>query len=1236
MLAALVLVMLLATAPWWGTFIAVTWLNSGDEVSIEGFRHTAWDRVSVDKIEYTASGTQISVKDMKSPSVAGYLGFLLFKDSKARLVVDDLQVTLNEKEEMEELEESEVPGPHEIWGHVKSYGELLHKYLPTSEIRKIRVTTSDGGEVLALESDWNRETLRVAELVLHETRKLTNLKVTARQELVLQGQLHYDDQNWEVDMQFHRPEESDELNLTATARGNGDLNVESIWREDWIPDEVETTLEAFSPAPWLPDTEFSNWPESLGGTFSWDHGNWDISVSNSNDSSNFAVNLVANGERDYGNIEELNIAIPGMRMELSNPAEINLSERSLAEASTLEFEFQPHLLGVNMPLESGKGAVTLQPLRIWNLDAGIEIDGYLNVQPINPMISTLMSEFTGRLTPGEFALSGKLGEQKPLPHSLDVTLDLEDKKIREGILSLESLPESLQSMLPENVTFKSLTGELSASGPWANPQLSAEFIWESFQFGDIEAWDGALNLSGNRESFDYNLEGTLGSVFHVISGNAEFTEGRLALYLERADLGVGESEPWQLTERGNLTLEPGNISWRGWRWVDESENLRLASEGSLSLDGSGNISLETFEGNTRFIESIINVELPEVDWDRFESEIQYNETGSLTGNLTVSADIAPFGDDRQVRLDSNLELEPAGLRLDPLDIGEEGETVWSFNAQIPVEFRVNRDPWKIDWVLLQEPFRVNLAQSGRTAIADWLESKYGIAWQGLESNVSMEGDFESWNGEVNITAESLRLENLPEVPSIELQDLNLAGDIDETSWNIEFLKGQYNEHTFQTTFQLPFRTFQVTRTPEAGLAFSFPDKSAFQEALRNAHAGIQFEDFPVGEIKELIPGFPLETGQISADLGMEPEFRLVGEFSLNKGVSSPLGDGSRIQNINGAVRFEDDLATIQKLSFNFRNNPLEAQGRVQFLEWPNGLIKLSLQGKNIALVRQENAIIRSDIDISIDQDPDEDAVINGNFDLKDSIYVQDLRDMWMSQGGTTSPTRNPPWFSVEAEPFSNWELNVEISGEQFIRLQTPFFQGTATANLRLSQNLETPLLTGDILLPSGIVKFPFGKLKVEYGSISFGAYGSSAPQLNIVGSGRSFGHDIRMNVSGTADNPNIVFSSTPSLPTESILLMLTSGMIPSEDTAGTGAQKRNQQFAGFIGQNLISILFGQKPSEESIFDRIQIESGSGVSESGNETFTIRYELTDEFNLSAEYDEYDNYNVDLRWLFLEKE
>jgi translocation and assembly module TamB len=157
------------------------------------------------------------------------------------------------------------------------------------------------------------------------------------------------------------------------------------------------------------------------------------------------------------------------------------------------------------------------------------------------------------------------------------------------------------------------------------------------------------------------------------------------------------------------------------------------------------------------------------------------------------------------------------------------------------------------------------------------------------------------------------------------------------------------------------------------------------------------------------------------------------------------------------------------------------------------------------------------------------------------------------------------------------------------------------------------------------VRMPFASFAVTQGSIRLTEADPYEPAVYLRGAGRRYGYDVTMEIDGTASQPNVVFTSSPPLDSEQVLLMVMTGAAPSNEISKTATQ-RMANIGMFLGQSLLASL----GSDAGEADRLSFASGEKVSRQGKETYDIEYKLSDRWTLTGEYNEFDEYNAGVKW------
>jgi translocation and assembly module TamB len=257
-----------------------------------------------------------------------------------------------------------------------------------------------------------------------------------------------------------------------------------------------------------------------------------------------------------------------------------------------------------------------------------------------------------------------------------------------------------------------------------------------------------------------------------------------------------------------------------------------------------------------------------------------------------------------------------------------------------------------------------------------------------------------------------------------------------------------------------------------------------------------------------------------------------------------------------------------------------------------------LFGTNVPLSRQPDSILRSDLNLSVKKTNGAPPLISGSVRLRDSYYLSDLSDL--VPGKIATPEHRPPYFSVSEPGLADWRLALRVAGERGLKVRSTLFNGQVSPNLRVQGTLKEPIALGDVKIENGTVKFPFATLDLQRGYVTLTSEDPYRPHLMVSAASKKFGYDIRMELTGPADQPVIQFNSTPPLSSEQLVLMLTAGELPKGGYTLTPSQ-RAQTMALFLGKDLLAKLGFGDQSEE----RLSFSSGQEISETGKPTYSLR-------------------------------
>jgi len=390
-------------------------------------------------------------------------------------------------------------------------------------------------------------------------------------------------------------------------------------------------------------------------------------------------------------------------------------------------------------------------------------------------------------------------------------------------------------------------------------------------------------------------------------------------------------------------------------------------------------------------------------------------------------------------------------------------------------------------------------------------------------------------------------------------------------------------------------------------------------------ARVQLKNADLAAVAPFAKTWIAPTGRLSVDIALKPDLQLEGSLQLRDAVSRPLGPLGVLQSIEADLVLKGRTVDVKRLEAKTGGQPVTVVGSAELVLGEGWRLNLTMKGTNLPLVRQTGFLVRGDVDLRVKTENGGVTLVSGKTTLRDSLFLTDVRTFIPRGTLRNSPSRRPPYFSVEAEPFARWQLGVEVEGKRFLRLRTPVFTGVASARFRLLGTLAEPRAIGEASIEEGQVTLPFATLQVQQGTVSLTELDPYDPRLSFLAVSRRLGYDLKLELSGSASAPNLVFSSSPPLDSEQVLRLVMAGEAPQKEVVYSG-QQRAMRLGTYLGQSLA----GQIGADTSRAERFSLTVGERVSRDGKETYALEFPLDERWSLMGEYDEFDDYNMGVKW------
>jgi translocation and assembly module TamB len=544
-------------------------------------------------------------------------------------------------------------------------------------------------------------------------------------------------------------------------------------------------------------------------------------------------------------------------------------------------------------------------------------------------------------------------------------------------------------------------------------------------------------------------------------------------------------------------------------------------------------------------------------------------------------------------------------------------TLFEANGTLPVQLKFGSDGL-IPFVDETSAITFKALSGDLNQLSKILNTRFNVGWSSGVVQLDIGGSIAEPKITFNGSVEQLEIGDKVIKGGLMVDGAKVAGEWNEKNFSLSSFTGKIAGQQFILNGEVEWPSSWIRELPE---------QPAWMAAFDTAKFDLLSEKMDLAAVHSVWPSSPVRTGVARVDLKMRTGKLLSGRVEIADGSTFSFGNGERITKVYANLIFKGSMMTIENGQFYFRNRPVTLNGNVDIIDWPNGDMSLNLSAKNFPLVREEQLILRADVAGKIQQVAGSFASIKGEIRLVNSVFMQDLTQF--ARPGVSGGGMRSPFFSITTGPYRHWKLDVAVQGSDFLRIETPIFRGLSSADVNLTGTLQDPIFAGEFRLRDSLIRFPFGELKVQTGVVSL-LPEKGVPQLNLTAMGESFGYTIDLDVSGIATQPQLTFSSSPPLPPEEILLMLTSGVVSQDNGIRDNSGSRATQLAGYIGGSLLSRFSDSMGNNSSLINRIRFEYGTEMTESGQDAFRVEFILTDNWKLYGEYDRFDAYNANVKW------
>ena len=352
-----------------------------------------------------------------------------------------------------------------------------------------------------------------------------------------------------------------------------------------------------------------------------------------------------------------------------------------------------------------------------------------------------------------------------------------------------------------------------------------------------------------------------------------------------------------------------------------------------------------------------------------------------------------------------------------------------------------------------------------------------------------------------------------------------------------------------------------------------------------------------------------------------------------------------LTDFQGFVTFQDGKFSLKSLQGKMGEGKVEGNG---FVEVSDGVLKnllLSFSGKEMTLYPMDRASCTLNADLNIKY-RDKRLLLQGNLNFLSALWEREIDE------GISFYT-NPEISSEESKIMDMLDFDLKLSGNGDIRMINSFGNISGNFDLYLTGTPGYPVITGTIQSRQGEVYFSDRKFNLIKAKLVFNNKYAIDPILHMQSESFIKNYRIKFNVNGTASQPKPIFQSSPPLPQQDILALISLGelfkrpassemssQIGSTGLATTALIERIQKRAKKFGIDILKldpIIAGTSREGASrltvgtnIAKGVILVYSTNISNVRQEIYYIQYQLSPSLSLIGMRNEDGRFSLDLRF------
>ena len=394
--------------------------------------------------------------------------------------------------------------------------------------------------------------------------------------------------------------------------------------------------------------------------------------------------------------------------------------------------------------------------------------------------------------------------------------------------------------------------------------------------------------------------------------------------------------------------------------------------------------------------------------------------------------------------------------------------------------------------------------------------------------------------------------------------------------------------------------------------------------------------------------------------GVNKNSRLNGTASVESASASTFIGSERItfERLKGSMIFTTNQVQVQTLTGFLGGGKIVASGGAQIKNLQLDRYRIQLRGTNITARLPKDFITTGNADVQINARRNRgelDTLISGTFYAKRSTYGKniDLADL-ISGRRETSLAQTSSGSSVVGVP----KLDIRVIGRNALNVRNNIADLTASADLRITGDVESPQISGRITANSGTIRFRDDRYEVQRGVLTFPPNSAGfEPIINLQAESQISGYQVFVSLNGeltSSDSLTAAVRSNPSLPQPDVVSLITTGSLANTGSGiPTYAQSGINTAAEILADQIINkpiakatdklfglnkfaldpIISGERRNPTArltvgrqINRNLLVTYSTNLSEDQNQVLALEYRVSNRLSFVAQYEQRSLTNV----------